>query len=403
MLADNVAKWKKLVAGIESEKDDLIQGEDELFYSLRDYWKKGDFAPQQCGQVLDEIAKYKNKHPASEIKEHLQEFRGLCRQYYTTDKTVFEAFQDAMGGKSKRKTKPKPPPVPPPNPLVPPPPDPNPEPDPEPRPNPYTQVFPEFEKKEKSFPWLILIVGFVLLLGAGGYVGWSKFYVPWKTDRDAPRYYAYATNTFLRSSQMAGVEYNVLAKVPYGGELLVYNNSSEWAEVKWNTTKGFLSSQFILPKRDFYLLNSIWGDTESKEIINTGKCRFALLNYFKSKGYYGQINEQIRQEVFGTESVTPDLVWQVFSKQTDSKTNTTYFKRITDKDSKFTDFAVIIKNVSSGQRKCLLFSFSEDETPRFEYEEDAPPTGDIFSIKAVNSANAYGESNVTTGFKIEYR
>jgi hypothetical protein len=250
---------------------------------------------------------------------------------------------------------------------------------------------------------LILIVGIVLLLGAGGYIGWSKFYVPWKTDQDAPRYYAYATNTFLRSSQMAGVEYNVLAKVPYGGELLVYNNNSEWAEVKWNTTKGFISSQFILLKRDFYLLNSIWGDTESKEIINTGKCRLALLNYFKSKGYYGQINEQIRQEVFGMESVMPDLVWQVFSKQTDSKTNTTYFRRVTDKDSKFTDFAVIIRNVSSGQRKCLLFSFSEDETPHFEYEEDAPPTGDIFSIKAVNNANAYGESNVTTGFKIEYR
>jgi hypothetical protein len=84
-------------------KINIALGEDELFYYLCDYWKKGDFAPQKCGEVLNKIAKYKNKHPASEIKENLQEFRGLCRQYYTRDNAAFEAFREAMGGRANGK------------------------------------------------------------------------------------------------------------------------------------------------------------------------------------------------------------------------------------------------------------------------------------------------------------
>jgi hypothetical protein len=390
MLADNVAKWKKLVVEIEKEKSNFIQGEDKLFQSLRDFWKKNNFAPEKCKQLLNEIAVYKAKHPTSDFKENLQEFRGLCNNYYTKDKAVFEAFQGAMGGESVQpppppppKPKQQPPPPPPPKPRQPPPPILE-LPDDEPwQERPYESNRPEYKKNKKSFPGTILIVGILLLLCVGGAIGYYQYYLPYVTDRDAPRYYTYAaTNTFLRSSQMSGVDYNILVKIPYGSELIVYNNKSEWSEVKWNTTKGFISSPLILPKRDFYLLNSIWGDIDSREIINTVKCRMALLGYFKSNGYYGVIDEQIRQEVFTVDSITPDLVWQVFSKQKDSKTNTTYYKRVTDKNSKFTDFAIIIKNPNTSERKCLLFSFSEDETPHLEYEEYAPATGDIVSIES---------------------
>jgi lipoprotein-anchoring transpeptidase ErfK/SrfK len=92
-------------------------------------------------------------------------------------------------------------------------------------------------EKTKLFPWLFLIIGIVLLSGVGGYIGYSQSICLTK-DRDAPRYYTFATNTFLRSKQMA-VDYNVLAKAPYGPELLAYSNNSEWAEVKYNKQKGY--------------------------------------------------------------------------------------------------------------------------------------------------------------------
>lgn len=223
----------------------------------------------------------------------------------------------------------------------------------------------KIEEVRKPFPYTVLIVGLVLLLVAGGSIGYFAFYKPYVTDRDAPRFYTFATNVFLRSSQEAGVEYNKLSKVPYGSELIVYNNGNDWSEVKWKDSqtqkavKGYISSVFILPSEDFKILNGIWGDAESKEIISTSKCRIALLNYFKDNRLSG---------------------WKVYSKNKDSKYNTTYYKRVVNPNSKFTDFAVILKNDYSDERRCLLFSFDDNETPRLVYEEQAPSTGDIISI-----------------------
>jgi hypothetical protein len=241
---------------------------------------------------------------------------------------------------------------------------------------------PHPKKESKNFPASVLTVGLILLFVIGGLVSYFLFYKPYATDRDALRFYTFATNTFLRSSQESGVDYNKLGMVPYGSELITYNYDYEWAEVKWinsqtgESIKGFISSHFILSEYDFKILNGIWGDDESKEAINTGKCRIALLNYFKEKEYSGS--------------------WQVFSKPKDVKPNTTYYARIINKNSKFTDFAVIIKNVSTGMRKCLLFGFDDDEMPHLVYEEDAPTTGDISNI-------SYKWNNYAYEFIIQYR
>ena len=221
------------------------------------------------------------------------------------------------------------------------------------------------KKESNSFPTVVLIVGLVLLFIVG-LIGYLVVYKPYAVDHNAPRFYTFASNTFLRSSKVTGVDYNKLATVPYGSELIAYKNDYEWTDVKWEnpqtgkSIKGYISSDFILPTDDFQIMNSIWGDNESKEVINMGRYRIALFNYFKEKGYAGS--------------------WQVFSKSKGAKSNTTYYAHIIDKNSKFVDFAVIIKNKSTSNRKCLLFSFDDDETPRLIYEETAPEIGDIASI-----------------------
>lgn len=231
----------------------------------------------------------------------------------------------------------------------------------------------------KPFPTAILVVGISLLILIGGLIGYFEFYVPFITDRDAPRYYSFATNTFIRSSKESGVEYNKLGSVPYGSELIIYSYESDWSEVKWmcpqtgETINGYISTVYILNQSDFTILNALWGDNDSKEIINTSKCRIALLNYFKEFGYTNE--------------------WRVFSKTKGSPLNSTYFYRVVNSDSKFTDFAVIIRNVNTGERKCLLFSFDDDETPHLVYEEIAPIAGDIAKIKR----------SINDGFIISYK
>ena len=135
MLADNIIKWNNIVADIENENKQLKSGEDAVFYTLREHWRDGKFEPEKCDKLLDELAKFKSKHPKGKFLEDLQEFRALCKQYYTKDRGVFEAFCKEMNLKQPKPSAPQPsqPPAPqqpapapptPPKPSTPPPPKP---------------------------------------------------------------------------------------------------------------------------------------------------------------------------------------------------------------------------------------------------------------------------------------
>jgi len=254
-------------------------------------------------------------------------------------------------------------------------------------------------QKKKNNTWLILVVIAVILLLGGSVGGWfyyKNIYLPKKIDAEAPRYYTFAHILNLRNSKSSGAEYNKVAELPYGTELITYEHDSEWSKVKTSTPgydgkqqEGFVSSYFILNKHDFFLLNSIFGDTDSKEVISSAKCRIALLNYFKEKGYVGKISEQERLDA-GIIEPNSNNQWQVFSKSKNAKNNTTYYKRIVNPDSKFTDFAVIIKNINTGDRKLLYFTFDDDEKPSLYEERSAPREGDIKKI----SSSFYGYLDV---------
>ena len=247
---------------------------------------------------------------------------------------------------------------------------------------PVTVIEPTITKTEtKPFPWAILVVGLALLLVIGGAIGYYSFYVPYAKekeiqayDRDAPRYYTFSgENTFLRSSAVSGVDHNILARLPYGSELIFYGQGGDWTEVKWisnqenRAIKGFVFSSFLLNNNDFDVLNNIWGDRDSREIITQARQRRALINYFKDNNLTD---------------------WKVYSKNKDAKRNTSFFRKIVNPDSKHNDFAVIIRNDITNERRFLLFSFDDhDETPRLQNVQWAPPTGDIVSV--VRIINTY--------------
>ena len=151
--------------------------------------------------------------------------------------------------------------------------------------------------------------------------------------------------------------------------------------------KGFIASPYILEKRDFFLLNSIFGNEESKAVISTSKCRRALLDYFKSQNYVGNISAEDAANL-GLPYPTYNNQWQVFCLSKDAKTNNVYYKKLTRSNSKYTDFVVIIKNINSGERKILLFSFDDEtETPRLEVEQSAMSYG---TIKKASLHRYYG-------------
>ena len=245
-----------------------------------------------------------------------------------------------------------------------------------------------FPRTPNPFPKAVLWVGLALLVAAGGILSYVCWYRPYRRDKEAPRCYTFAENTNLRSSQIAGIDYNRIATLPYGTELIAYEQGPEWSRVKTDGTTGYIASEFILPQADFLWLNGIFGDAESRACIGTAKCRLALLGYFKEKGYYGKPQGDLLYTGLQTR-------WQVFAKPENVKPNTVFFKRLYDPYSKFTDFAVIIRNTRSEERRLLLFSFDEDETPHLMYEEEAPRTGDIRDIVV---KQGYGGAQVKVSY-----
>lgn len=242
------------------------------------------------------------------------------------------------------------------------------------------------EPKRNNIMLIIIIVFLTLIIcGVGGYFYYDKVYLPEKIDREAPRCYSMANVIVLRSSRSAGADFNKVASLPYGTELITYENDNEWARVKVNSPngekqEGFVASAYILNKADFFLLNSIFGNQDSKEVIITTKCRKALLDYFKERHYIGKIDEQMRIDAGISTVPNSENQWQVFTKPKEAKPNSVFFKRLFNKSSQFTDFAVLITNIGTKERKLICFYFDDDETPHLLEEQNAPSDGFIVDI-----------------------
>jgi hypothetical protein len=252
----------------------------------------------------------------------------------------------------------------------------------------------QIEKKPiRNVTKIILVVALaVVALGVFGSFYYNNIYLPAKIDREAARYFS-IVNLNLRSSKDAGGDYNKIGSIPYGVELITYERDSDWSYIKYNiegskSLKGYVSSIFLLNKEDFIRLNSIFGDIESKGCISTAKCRLAILNYFKEKGYIGKISSEVLAGILPSFTPTYENQWQIFCRDFKMKPNNVLYPQLYNKNSKFTDFAVIIKNINNEERRLLLFYFEDDETPHLYYEEPVYGNGYI-----VNISTKYGKNS----------
>ncbi len=243
------------------------------------------------------------------------------------------------------------------------------------------------KKKSNAFLYIILTVLFLLLSGVGGYLYYDMVYLPQKIDREAPRFYTMADKVVLRSSRSSGADFNKLASLPFGTELITYERDTEWSKVKVkapnsddNDKEGFVASPFTLNKSDFFLLNSIFGNQDTREVVVTSKCRLALLNYFKANKLIGKIDAQERTDAGIDILPNNSNQWQVVGRPKNAKQNIYLFKRLYNKNSQFTDFAVIITNIVTGERRLLYFYFDDDETPHLLAEQPAPQEGFIKDV-----------------------
>lgn len=257
------------------------------------------------------------------------------------------------------------------------------------------------DKKDGKGWLVVLLVSIVLILIGGCVGGWFYYqnvYLPEKIDREAPRTHP-MVNVFIRSSKMSGGDFNKVGRAIYGSELITYENDGEWSRVKLiptdptlPTLEGYVASAYLLTPDDFKLLHGIFGNEEAAQVLETSKVRRALLDYYKTHKYVGAIASG--DSISG---ITPSAhnQWQIFLSSATEKPNEVYFARALNRESKFTDMAVILRNVAdSSLGKLLYFKFDDDETPHLVFEYDVTGTDKINGVKYQQDGN--GGLEITT-------
>ncbi|MBO4587524.1 MAG: hypothetical protein J5711_01305 [Bacteroidales bacterium] len=255
------------------------------------------------------------------------------------------------------------------------------------------QIKGQQKKEQVSTKAIIIIIAAVLLLGGivGGIFYYNNVYLPEKRDAEAPRYYVIAANLNMRSTPEFDADYNKIASFPYGTEILIYDSTKyvskpymhgKYAPVdasgkvlKKDCVEGYIAYDYMLPKADFFLLNSIFGNDDARKMLAETRYKRALLAYFIEHNIRGDISAS-KMDEYGITAVSKDAQrWQVFCRYEKAKSNNVYRSKKYRKDSKYSDAAIIIQNIDSGERKMLYFTFDDDETPHLLFEQWAPSSG----------------------------
>lgn len=200
--------------------------------------------------------------------------------------------------------------------------------------------------------------------------------------------YTFADKLAFRSSPGTSDNLNIIEILPYGTPITVEKKEYEWTKGSVYGISGYVVSQFLLSKNEFFELEGIFGNDNAKEVIHNSRCRKALLDYFNTSGIMGDLSPGMQIEIY--EELQTKEVWQVFTQPKQSRYNTVAYNRVVNPRSEIEDFACIIKNNATNERRFLLFSFDGNDIATLEYESKAPRFGNIRLIQ-----KTYAGYNIT--------
>lgn len=201
-----------------------------------------------------------------------------------------------------------------------------------------------------------------------GCIYYNNVYLPAKIDRERPRYYSFVNSLKIRSSTDTVGDDNTLMEIPYGSEL-IYEDGDEWYKIKYidpdtgEPIEGYVYSKYVFTKAELDYLNSLFGNENAKECIKLAKCRTALLNY-----YYLHVLENRDNEWGGRTD------WAVFCRNDKQTKNDVFYGSVDGIKGKV--FAAILTNKTTKERRCLVFTFNENDEVTLIHEE--PTEGDCY-------------------------
>lgn len=227
----------------------------------------------------------------------------------------------------------------------------------------------EEEKRKKLY---YIIGGAVLGLAVLGSLIW--FFIGRSSDAEADRdrHIVIAENLFFRSSPSAITDKNLINKLPYGTELKLLGRDGDWAEVEVEGEHGYVGWRYIIPDSSFKRLHATWDTVNIREIVDQNRSRLAVFDYINRHSLetgapYWQINYANEKGQMPNSVAWPDL------------------KNMYDK---YPEFAFIIENGLTHERRMAIYSFDHDtEEPVLIYDEPVAYDGLIRDISLDRRGN----------------
>jgi hypothetical protein len=183
----------------------------------------------------------------------------------------------------------------------------------------------------------------------------------------------------LRESEDTNSSDNIIRNIFYADSVEVISINNGVAYCKVGSLKGYLSVNYLLPKEDFYLLDGIFADKTARLLVKTTRGKKALLSYYKSRGLVGKLSS-------GYDTiVSPHNMWQLSAAPSTKYYNTVAHVNNLSDTLWVSGLACIISNISTNQRRFLLFGFTKNEEPELLYEETAPSKGNIKTVQELST------------------
>lgn len=214
----------------------------------------------------------------------------------------------------------------------------------------------------------------IVIIGTGIYYGLPLL-------NNGTPYYNISSSANIRSTPNKSSTGNAIGELKYGEVFKSSKPVSDGSGTIWYKSNSwfndeYVSSKLMVNEKDFYLLESIFGDEITKNTILTFKPRKALIDYYKRQDpeykFFGKIDDITYKKVYGkSKDFTGE--WQVFCNDfVERVPNSIIYPRAYNSNSSFTDFGFIVTNVSANIKRFVLYAFDDiTEDPIYVGEADA--------------------------------
>ena len=191
-------------------------------------------------------------------------------------------------------------------------------------------------------------------------------------DGNGETYYVFADELILRSSKVARSATNQRAILPYGTKVEVESVADGWADVRANGQEGYVSPDYLLDEADFQLLEGVFFDADSRQVVEKTRERLALLDFLKRKGLKtgkgGAMLVGVKNDLY------EDDVWKGLLKVNNWVTDC---------------FAFVLTVEGQAERPLAVYNMSVDGKPELLYETTTTKEGALWEVRRKGGDGAW--------------